>query len=65
MNNKIEFVAPAHSLLLKQGVRGEERQVHKNKAASRQLPALTPSGSEEAFHATISGAFSDSQRSHT
>jgi hypothetical protein len=36
MNNKIEFVAPAHNLLLKQGVGGKECQVHKNKAASRQ-----------------------------
>jgi len=36
MNNKIEFVAPAHNLLLKKGVEGEESQVHKKKAASRQ-----------------------------
>jgi hypothetical protein len=36
MNNEIEFVAPAHNLLLKKGVEGEEGQVHKNKAASRQ-----------------------------
>jgi len=36
MNNEIEFVAPTHNLLLKKGVEGEEGQVHKNKAASRQ-----------------------------
>jgi hypothetical protein len=36
MNKEIEFVAPTHSLLLKQGLGGEVRQVHKNKAASRQ-----------------------------
>jgi hypothetical protein len=38
MNNEIKFAAPAHSLLLKQGVGvgGEEHQVHKNKAASHQ-----------------------------
>jgi hypothetical protein len=36
MNNEIEFVAPAHNLLLKKGVEGEEGQVHKNKAANRQ-----------------------------
>jgi hypothetical protein len=36
MNNEIEFAAPSHSLLLKQGVGGEERQVHKNKADSCQ-----------------------------
>jgi hypothetical protein len=35
MNNEIEFDAPAHSLLLKQGVGGEKCQVHKNKAVSR------------------------------
>jgi hypothetical protein len=35
MNNEIEFAAPAHNLLLKQGVGGEERQVHKNKVANR------------------------------
>jgi hypothetical protein len=36
MDNEIEFAALAHSLLLKQGVGGQERQVHKNKAANRQ-----------------------------
>jgi hypothetical protein len=42
MNNEIEFIAPAHNLLLKQGVRGEERQVHKAKVASCQaLPQAT------------------------
>ncbi len=35
MNNEIEFATPAHNLLLKQGVGGEERQVHKNKVMSR------------------------------
>jgi len=34
MNNEIEFAAPAHNLLLKQGVGGEERQVHNNKVAN-------------------------------
>jgi hypothetical protein len=36
MNNEIEFIAPAHNLLLKQGVGGEECQVHKNKATNCQ-----------------------------
>ncbi len=36
MNNEIEFATPAHNLLLKKGAGGEECQVHKNKAASRQ-----------------------------
>jgi hypothetical protein len=36
MNNEIEFVTPAHNLLLKKGVGGEECQVHQNKSASRQ-----------------------------
>jgi hypothetical protein len=36
MNNEIKFTAPSHNLFLKQGVGGEECQVHKNKAASRQ-----------------------------
>jgi hypothetical protein len=36
MNNEIKFVAPTHNLLLKQGVGGEERPVHKNKAANCQ-----------------------------
>jgi len=41
MNNKIEFAAPAHSLLLKQGLGGEECQIHKNKATNRQaLPQV-------------------------
>jgi hypothetical protein len=47
MNNKIEFVAPAHSLFLKQGVGGEERQVHKKvpnaqKGGYRMAPPNTP-----------------------
>ncbi len=36
MNNEIEFAALAHSLLLKQGVGGEECQIHKNMVASGQ-----------------------------
>jgi hypothetical protein len=41
MNNEIKFVAPAHSLFLKQGVEGDEHQVHKNKAASHQASPQT------------------------
>jgi hypothetical protein len=40
MNNEIKFVTPAHNLLLKQGVGGEEHQVHKNKVVSRQASPL-------------------------
>jgi hypothetical protein len=39
--NEIKFAALAHSLLLKQGVGGEERQVHKNKVASCQASPQT------------------------
>ncbi len=36
MNNEIDFAAPAHSLLLKQGAGEAECQVHKPKVVSRQ-----------------------------
>jgi hypothetical protein len=36
MNNEIDFVAPAHSLLLKQGAGEAECQVHKTKVVNRQ-----------------------------
>jgi hypothetical protein len=42
MNNEIEFVTPAHNLLLKKGVGGEDCQVHKNKAASCQTSPQAP-----------------------
>jgi hypothetical protein len=42
MNNEIEFATPAHNLLLKKGVGGEECQVHKNKAANRQTSPQAP-----------------------
>jgi hypothetical protein len=35
MSNEIEFIAPTHSLLLKQGVGRAECQVHKTKVVSR------------------------------
>ncbi len=48
MNSVIEFAAPAHSLLLKQGMGGEKHQIHKNKVVSSQ--ASPPSSSEKTFH---------------
>jgi hypothetical protein len=36
MNNEIDFAAPTHSLLLKQGAGEAECQVHKTKVVSRQ-----------------------------
>jgi hypothetical protein len=42
MNNEIEFAIPAHNLLLKKGVGGEECQVHKNKVASCQTSPQAP-----------------------
>jgi hypothetical protein len=65
MNNEIKFTTSAHILILKQGVGGEERQVHKNKVANRQPPGPAPSGLEKMFHAARSGTFSDSQHGHT
>jgi hypothetical protein len=65
MNNEINFDAPTHSLLLKQGVGGEEREVHENKAANCQSLDLTPSSLKEAFHVTKFGAFLNSQCGYT
>jgi hypothetical protein len=36
MNNEVEFIALAHSLLLKSGASSEDRQTHKSKIASIQ-----------------------------
>jgi hypothetical protein len=63
MNNEIEFTTLAHSLFLKQGLRGEECQSSQEQGC--QPPSLTLSGSEEAFHVVRSWAFSNSQRGHT
>jgi hypothetical protein len=34
MNNEVEFTSPSHSLLLKSGTLGEDKQGYKNKITS-------------------------------